>query len=68
LTVPFGKLDIVEATAFVLGRVLVMKEHSDLEPKARYAMLNEWWGDEEKKQELIASALTMIPPEEPNDE
>ncbi len=67
MDVPFGELDIVEATAFVVGRLLVLEEFPKLENEARYAQLLEWWADDEKKQDLIARALTMIPPEEPSE-
>ncbi len=64
MDVPFGELDIVEATAFVIGRILIIEEYPQLESKARYALLLEWWGDEEKKQELIDRAVKMVPPKE----
>lgn len=65
MEVPFGELDVVEATAYVIGRILVMEEYPDLESKERYALLLEWWADEERHNEMIERALKMVPPEEP---
>ena len=64
MDVPFGDLELVDALAFVLGRLLVIEEYPQLESKARYALLLEWWADDEKRNDLIDRALKMIPPEE----
>jgi recombination protein RecT len=65
MSVPFGDLDVVEATAFVIGRNLVMEEYPDLESKERYVLLLEWWADETRRKDMIERALKMVPPEEP---
>ena len=67
MDVPFGDLELVEALAFVIGRSQIMGDHPQLESKARYALLIEWWADDEKRNDLIDRALVMIPPEEPSE-
>lgn len=66
MEVPFGELDVVEATAFVIGRILVMEEYPELESPKRYELLLEWWADDVRRQEMIERALKMVPPEDSN--
>ena len=68
MDVPYGELSLVKATAFVIGRILVMEEYPDLESPERYELLLEWWADDERRAEMIERATQMIPPEEPTRE
>lgn len=68
MSVPYGELDVVEATAFVIGRILVMEEYPELESPKRYELLLEWWTDDARRAEMIERAMQMIPPEEPTRE
>ena len=67
MDVPFGELELVDALAFVIGRSQIMGGFPELESKARYALLLEWWADDENRNDLIDRALKMIPPEEPTE-
>ena len=68
MEVPYGELDVVNATAFVIGRILVMEEYPELESSKRYELLLEWWDDDARRAEMIERATQMIPPEEPTRE
>ncbi len=64
MEIPYGELDIVEATAWVLGWEKIKTEHPRTKWENRLKQVQELWVNEQEKNALIDLASKHIPPDQ----
>jgi hypothetical protein len=63
IEVPFGKLELVDAVAWVLGSEKMKDEHPRMKLENRSEKVLALWKDEQEKNALIEAAIKHIPPD-----